>query len=125
MSRIRQFVIYWVPVLLYACFILTLSSQSHVPGAGRLPDKPLHAIEYSGFAFLLTRAMTSGNGRSAAWPLATAALLAALFAAFDEYYQSYIPGRDSSVLDWLADVTGIGVTISLLLLRRSKEHSPA
>lgn len=125
MSRVRQFTVYWIPVLLYACFILTVSSQPHVPGGGRLPDKPLHAIEYSGFAFLLARAMTSGNGRSAVWPMAAAALAAGLFAAFDEYYQSYIPGRDSSVLDWLADITGIGVTISLLLLRRSKEHSPA
>ena len=125
MSRLRRFAVYWLPVLFYAGFILFLSSQPVLPGGGRLPDKPLHALEYSGFTLVLARAVTTSGFRGLLLPLAITALASAFFAAFDEYYQSYVPGRDSSALDWLADLTGIGVTISLLLLRRSKEHSPA
>ncbi|HSP06613.1 MAG TPA: VanZ family protein [Acidobacteriota bacterium] len=125
MSRLAGFAFYWLPVLAYATLILTLSSQSHLPGASRLPDKPMHALEYSGFAFLLARALFPQRGRPRTRQVAVAFVLAALFAAFDEYYQSYIPGRDCSVYDWLADLAGLSAAISLLLLRTSKEQAPA
>jgi hypothetical protein len=32
---------------------------------------------------------------------------ATLFGAGDEYFQSFVPGRDSSVYDWMADTSGV------------------
>ncbi len=39
-------------------------------------------------------------------------LLAAIFAASDEIHQFFVPGRSSDILDWLADM--LGVCLSLL-----------
>ena len=55
-----------------------------------------------------------GKKKQSVLPLAM--ILAALYAATDEYHQSFISGRDGNWHDWLVDVAGI--LISFLILKR-------
>lgn len=42
--------------------------------------------------------------------------LCSLYGASDEWHQSFVPGRESDILDWSADATGtLGAAIWLLL----------
>jgi VanZ family protein len=122
MTYFGRLLFYWLPVAAYASLILSLSSIPGIPGAPRVPDKALHALEYFLFGVLLARAFLQGSNPTRQ-KLVNVVLAGAAFAALDEYYQSFIPGRFSSVYDWIADVTGIGLVISLLLLRRIKEQA--
>jgi len=70
-------------------------------------DKLAHFIAYSVLALAMG---LWGSWRS--WqkaPVVTACLVifgAALYGAVDEIHQSFVPGRDSSFYDWIADLLG-------------------
>jgi VanZ family protein len=106
---------YWMPVAVYAGLIVYLSAQSHpeeqLPSIiGELSDKVLHAIEYAGLGSLCYRAFRWGTND--AWarqavPFAIAA--ASLFGITDELHQLFVPFRESSWQDWLADSTGAAI----------------
>ncbi len=108
----------WLPAVAWAALIVALSSipQYRLPPPPPFPhfDKLVHAAEYAVAAALLARALRGRAGPGAVWLLAVAGC--ALLGAADELYQLLIPGRDSSALDWLADVTGAG--LGALLARR-------
>ncbi|MCS7063350.1 MAG: VanZ family protein [Methylacidiphilales bacterium] len=97
-----------LPALLYALLILTLSS---IPGQKlsadlfSLHDKPLHILLYFGAFYAFYSSI-----RRPHLTLATVYL----YAAFDEIYQNFIPGRHSSPYDWIADA--LGATLAYLLL---------
>ena len=62
-------------------------------------DKLAHFFYYGAIAVLLSH----GFGRRWLWlPL----VLVPLIGALDEWHQLYVPGRDTSVFDWLADAAG-------------------
>ena len=51
--------------------------------------------------------------------------LASLYGATDEFHQSFVPGRDSDVLDWVADTLGAALgaasaTVATRALRRPR-----
>ncbi|MFC2099416.1 VanZ family protein [Candidatus Bipolaricaulota bacterium] len=75
------------------------------PGA----DKLFHAAEFAVFALLAWKAFRRR--------LAPALLATLLFAALDEFHQSFVPTRDASVLDGLADA--VGAVLALVVARRS------
>ena len=58
-----------------------------------------HFLYYGSMAFLLAR----GLGRRWFW---IALLAVPLVGALDEWHQLYVPGRDASVYDWVADGAG-------------------
>jgi VanZ family protein len=113
---------YWGPVCGYAGLIFYLSSQPHpeqdLPSFVRLfSDKILHVIEYAMLGGLCYRAFrwgTNESWRQRAIPLAI--LLASLYGISDEVHQAFVPFRDSSWLDWLADT--IGATLGAITMRR-------
>lgn len=131
--EVAAFVRYWGPVGGYAALIFFLSAQSHpdenLPSFIELfSDKVLHAVEYAGLAGLIYRALHWGTNeywRQRAVPLAI--LLAALYGISDEVHQAFVPFRDSSVYDWLADTLGavIGsLTMHRILSLRALQAAP-
>lgn len=107
----------WTPPLLIAIAIVWLSSQTHYPGGISLPpplDKVAHASVFGALAFFFERAWRSTRHdlpmyRRHLWIF----LAVALFGLSDEWHQSFVPGRDCSALDWLADVIGAKLGLAL------------
>ena len=118
-SVFRQLLFYWVPVLLYVSVIFYVSSLSNPPAPlhFKFADKLYHLGEYGVLGLLLGRAI-----RRSASPysmLAAAVMtvsLVMLIGAADEYYQSFVPGRDSSPYDWATD--SAAAALSQLVLAR-------
>jgi len=111
----------WLPPLVYMAIIFALSAQSNpLPEVtARVWDKLLHLFEYSGLAFLLARALV-GDGLSWRAALLAATLLASAYGATDEYHQSFVPGRDSSLRDWSADSLGAIVGVGTYAAARRR-----
>jgi VanZ family protein len=97
----------WARPLAYAAVIYGLASRSSFPISLDAPglDKVLHAGEYAGLALLLALALLQ-SGLSPLRAAAIAALGATTFGATDEWHQSFVPGRDASLLDLVADAVG-------------------
>ena len=110
---------YWVPVALYAGMIFYFSAQSHpdddLPSFlfEEISDKVLHAVEYGILSVLCYRAFRWAAGPAIAQQAVVLAIVtASLYGITDEVHQSFVPLRDSSWQDWLADTIGaiIGAT---------------
>ncbi len=104
---------YWVPVALYAGAIFFLSAQSHPED--QLPlfllkdvsDKVLHAVEYGILSLLCYRAFRWAAGPAVARQAVVLAILtASVYGLTDEVHQAFVPLRESSWQDWLADTIG-------------------
>lgn len=107
---------YWLPAVLYAGMIYYMSSQSHpeeqLPAfvLKDISDKVLHAVEYAGLAVLCYRAFRWAAGPSVArQALVLAIVTASIYGVTDEVHQFFVPLRESSWLDWLADTAGATV----------------
>lgn len=109
-STLGRRLLLWGPPALYMYFIFFLSSESDpMPGLTRVIwDKALHGAGYAGLAVLLARA---GSGEGWSWGRVWLAgtLAASAYGISDEFHQSFVAGRDSEVLDWVADSIGAAV----------------
>ncbi len=116
-----RFFRYWGPVCGYAVLIFYLSAQSHpeqaLPSFFQLVnDKIVHAIEYAVLGGLCYRAFRWGtNGSWARQAIIHAIVLASLYGMSDELHQWFVPFRQSSWQDWMADV--MGSTIGAMMIR--------
>jgi VanZ family protein len=107
----KRSIFYIFPPFFYAVIITFLSSIPHEQEALFIlfnVDKVLHLIEYFMFGYLLMRMFMTFPGKiwgrySGVFTL----LIGILFAAGDEWHQSFVPGRCSSVYDFLFDVSGV------------------
>ena len=104
---------YWAPVALYAGTIFFLSAQSHpeeqLPSFlfKHLSDKILHAVEYGILSLLCYRAFRRAAGPAIARQAVVLAIVAAsVYGITDEVHQAFVPLRESSWKDWLADTVG-------------------
>jgi VanZ family protein len=104
---------YWAPVALYAGTIFFLSAQSHPEE--QLPsfllegvsDKVLHAVEYGILSLLCYRAFRWAAGPAVARQAVVLAIVtASVYGLTDEVHQLFVPFRESSWQDWLADTIG-------------------
>ncbi len=109
---------YWAPPLAYATLIFVLSSLSRpeetLPSfLTDLGDKTLHLVEYGLFGALCYRAFRYAAGvRGARYSLPLSILAAALYGVTDEVHQAFVPLREASVWDWLADTVGATVGVA-------------
>lgn len=119
-SASKQFVRYWLPVILYAVLILSLSS---IPLRIRIVpfryyDKVFHLIEYGIYAYLWYRAIRfSATPSSSTWAGILTFSICSAFGALDELYQAYTPYRISDIYDVAADASGSFVVVSLVMLK--------
>jgi VanZ like family len=104
---------YWLPVLLYASLIFYLSSLPHPEDElpdflfKKLSDKFLHLVEYAVLGLLCYRALRWAAGPSMARRAVMITIMAVSFYGMtDEVHQAFVPFRESSWLDWLADTLG-------------------
>ncbi len=110
---------YWGPVCVYAGVIFYLSSLSlpHEALASLLEevsDKVLHMVEYGLLAALCYRAFRWSAGPAAARFAALLAIVASSsYGLTDEIHQAFVPLRESSWQDWIADTAGalVGATV--------------
>lgn len=113
-----------VLTIAWMALIFFLSSQPALP----LPlaslggDKLAHAIVYAVLGFLLARSLFAD--RVLTWRRAL--LITALVMAYgmtDEFHQAFVPGRQVSAWDVLAD--GLGGLLAMLVMRRTQPHVSA
>ena len=77
-----------------------------------------HLSEYAALGLLLLRSIRLWNGATRwSWKIAGLALLgAAIYAASDEFHQSFVPSRGPSVRDVVIDTCGAFIGLSLAYL---------
>jgi VanZ family protein len=101
----------WVPALGWMGVIFYLSHQPARMVEPLFPhqDKVFHFIAYFLLASFFCVALKR-QGRA----LFLAVIFAALYGITDEIHQGFVPGRDVSLLDWLADFAGALTAFGIL-----------
>lgn len=110
------FVSLWLPVVVYTAFIFWLSSAPRVPPPFlRWPgaDKLVHLSEYTPLGILLLRAFSRSQFPAA---FATGAMIGGL----DEMFQGFVPTRNVSPLDFLADMAGVAIGLAIYRWKTAK-----
>lgn len=94
-----------LPVALYALAIVLVSSQSELPKT-RVWDKAAHFAEYTILAFLIGRAIWLLRPMAPTRAMGIAVALSTAFGLSDEIHQYFVPNRDASFGDLVADFLG-------------------
>lgn len=128
-GRTRGLLLLWGPVAVYVLLIFYVSSMSNPPGVPPVThfDKLVHFTEYGLLGFLLGRALGLTRRKKGYWVvLAVWMVLGACVAGADECYQGTVEGREKSLADFLADVTGLlaGLVILRVMATRGGGSSP-
>ena len=113
----------WLPVLIYAGFIFSLSSEPLTDVTISVSGDLFHPIEYATLALILSLATYPTFRKMGTTRFILAALaIGILYAISDEVHQSFVPGRDPSYTDLLLDAAGLlfGCWIFLILQRYLK-----
>jgi VanZ family protein len=100
-----------------AIYWLALFVSTHLPQAtplvpGNQIDKLVHMAAYAVLAGLFAATWQHSSGQLIAPHLRAAWIAIALYAAVDEWTQTFV-GRDASAIDWLADVAGAAMGLAL------------
>lgn len=117
----------WGPFVAALVAVFWLSSLSHVPGARLFWDKLLHTVGYAVLGVLALRAFHGGFERLRPEPTFYAGLAVILWGISDEIHQSFVPGRDATPWDVLADVVGFVIAVVLfatVTLRSARAERP-
>jgi len=124
MSKFAQIFLHWFPALLIMILIFLISAQpsSQLPNfnwADTFVKKGGHIVGYALLAFTYWRALDfKGNKRWIAW------LLAILYALTDEFHQSFVNGRHSTIWDVML-FDNLGALGSLWFINRyGKQKRP-
>ncbi|MBM3216037.1 hypothetical protein FJZ36_14105 [Candidatus Poribacteria bacterium] len=112
--RALRFVVSWSLLLGYIYVLYrALTESASIPSG--MSDKTVHAIAFGVLALLATWAFGTVLRQPLLSGLAAFAL-AALYGAFGEWVQSFIPSRKADLVDWYADTLGAGIAVLLVLL---------
>lgn len=127
----RQPLFRWLPVGAWMALIFGVSSLAQLPTVApprwqELLADGAHFAEYAVLAGLLWRALRPVMSKTLFWTYGLSLVVAALYAASDEFHQSFVPGRDASVDDFSFDVAGAAVALVAVFLwrrRQARQHS--
>jgi VanZ family protein len=111
----------WAPPLALMAIIFALSAQPNLSTDLGVFDyllrKLAHMTEYGLLLFLLWRPLRElGSDRAA---LVAAFTIGVLYAATDEWHQSFVEGRHGTPLDVAIDAVGMAVATLLILRKRA------
>ena len=117
----------WIALLAWMLVITYWSDQSSLPIdepyiadlLGGFQHRLAHLVGFGGLA-LVARWAVDGWPR----PNVIAVVIVGAFAAFDEWHQSFIPGRRAALDDWLFDVISALVVLAVLPRVRQVRWSP-
>ena len=121
----------YVPFLVICGVIFWLSSLSHPPIPSFMKfhngDKVMHAVAFFCVGFAAVLPLAFRKTLFTFWVFVRGLALAAVYAALDEVHQAYVPMRDSSYLDFSADIFGatLGVFtfwVMMSLIRRGEKQ---
>lgn len=106
--KLKDFVRYWMPLLLYSGLIFYLSSMSQPVHPGlvaefSLWDKVVHVFEYFILSFFVLRVLRFYKVKKC---YLYAVIIAVLYGVTDEVHQLFVPGRLFSVWDMAANAVG-------------------
>lgn len=103
---------------LWILWMALIAVSSHIPGEmmPRMPfedaDKAAHIAVYLVLGVLGVGAVARLRPD---WPRplvgSTALVVGAVFGALDELHQSYVPGRNMSMEDWLTNLLGLALAV--------------
>ena len=109
-NKRASFTKYWLPVIIYAIFIFSISSVpgQDIPSLFAYQDVLAHIIEYAILGLLIARALKAssphmGLRKRLVWTV----LLALGYALTDEFHQSFVPARFPSWCDVGYDTIGV------------------
>jgi hypothetical protein len=115
----RQVALRALAPLALMALIFFLSAQPDLDsGLGTLDlvlRKLAHATEYA----LLTLLWAWALRPATRWNVLAAAMIAVLYAASDEFHQTFVEGRHGSPVDVLVDSAGVLIAIALLRYHRA------
>jgi VanZ family protein len=119
----RKRILIWLPAVAWAAIIFLLSAQPQATFEKLgLTDEFLsvaaHFVVYAVLMTLVSLALRHGSDRPRKDIYLLAFVLVALYAISDELHQSFVPGRHTTVSDWLVDLLGAG--LAWLLLARQE-----
>ncbi|MCP4199962.1 MAG: hypothetical protein GY762_22690 [Proteobacteria bacterium] len=121
---------YFIGALIYFAF---LSVLSHMPGSAvhaldwDFWDKAAHFCAYLPLGLLLALGLSSRGSGGMGWGILLISTgMVILLGLTDELHQSFVPGRDASVSDIVADAIGgfvgalAGLYVGLAVLRKKR-----
>lgn len=114
-------------VVALSIFMLSSRSKLPLPDSALFPgmDKILHAFAFGCFAFSFSYWLGRDMWNSKpAVCVFIVCVVAACYGASDEIHQMFVPGRDASVYDWIADCIG-ALAASLLRTAIVRKKSAA
>lgn len=94
-----------------------LSHQPALPVPMLFPgqDKLFHLLAYGVLGILLLCSHPWPDGGYSKRQVAVSVLIASLYGISDEFHQSFVVGRSSEALDWLADTAGALLAATALM----------
>ena len=111
-------IVYWIML-----FIATTLPASNLPSVA-VSDKIKHFGAFFGLSVLLSLTLIYQNKvlLFKKYFLVSALVISSIYGLLDEIHQSFVPGRNSEFLDWVADSLGAsaGVFIVSYLLNKFK-----
>lgn len=118
-SRRLRILFSWVAVVVWALLIFLFSAQ-HSLGTGWgiwdfILRKAAHMAEFAILFVLVWRAFRM-HGVAVSMSLASGVVIALVYAASDEYHQSFVSGRTASVRDVLFDLAGIFIAVAVVVI---------
>ena len=118
-----------VPAVLCMAIIFKISSLTteELQGFPHVWDKLAHFCEYATLAGCYAMLWTRNEWSKKQWlRVLVVGGLALAYGCTDEFHQSFVEGRDSSVLDLVADLTGglVGGTVYALIVKLLNRFDP-
>ena len=121
----RKVYLVYVPLIIYWIMLFTATSlpASNLPSVA-VSDKIKHFSAFFGLSVLLSLTLLYQSKILffKKYFLAAALVISSIYGLLDEIHQSFVPGRNSEFLDWVADSLGaaVGVFVVFYLLKKFK-----